>query len=699
MKNKTFAVLVLTILAVFNSQLSTAHAQGTAFTYQGRLNEGANSAAGNYDLTFSLYSVISGAGQVGVAVTNTATVISNGLFTVTLDFGSQFPGANRWLEIGVRTNGANSFTALLPRQKLTPAPYAMFANTASNLSGAISASQLTGTIPSGLLPGFQGNFQTVGGGSGNNASSSYATVGGGQNNTANSTYATVGGGFDNTAGYLATVPGGAYNLASGFYSFAAGQSAKAIHQGAFVWADSQAGDFFSAANDQFLIRAQGGMGIGTNITTGNALTVAGNVSAASFSGSGAGLTGVPGGFPWQNVTGTTRQASANTGYLANNSQRVTITLPASLNPGDIIKVTGGGAGGWILAHGTNQYVINGVNTNVGNYGLAEPWIALATSADGLKMVAATSQQIFTSYGGIDWTPASASFGGGTFNKGSVASSTDGTKLVAVMNGAQVYTSADSGVTWTTQNNAPTAGWACVASSADGTKLVAAINSVSPIYTSSNSGVTWTPQNNSPTVNWSQIVASADGNKLAAISGTSDQIYTSTNAGVTWAGQSGAPTATWMSVASSADGTKLAAAIYNGQIYTSTNSGVAWTAQPAAPTTYWQSIASSADGTKLMAVNSRVIGTPLIPGFLYSSVDSGVTWTFSGATQAFWYSVTLSADGTRFAALYQPQLGSSKMLTGGITGYLIGEQYSTIELQYLGGGKLLMLYSLGDWNGN
>jgi len=42
---------------------STALAQGTAFTYQGRLNSGTNAANGIYDLTFALFNVSSGAGQ------------------------------------------------------------------------------------------------------------------------------------------------------------------------------------------------------------------------------------------------------------------------------------------------------------------------------------------------------------------------------------------------------------------------------------------------------------------------------------------------------------------------------------------------------------------------------------------------------------------------------------------------------------
>src|ERR1017187_5445765 len=112
--------------------LASGFAQGTAFTYQGRLNDGANPATGSYDLSFAMFDALTSGAQQGSLITNTATAVSNGLFTVTLDFGNQFPGANRWLETAVRTNGAASFLALSPRQALTRAPYAI---TAGDLSG------------------------------------------------------------------------------------------------------------------------------------------------------------------------------------------------------------------------------------------------------------------------------------------------------------------------------------------------------------------------------------------------------------------------------------------------------------------------------------------------------------------------------------------------------------------------------------
>jgi hypothetical protein len=112
---------------------------GSAFTYQGRLDEGGTPANGSYDLTFSLQDAATGGAQVGVTVTNSAVVVSNGLFAVTLDFGANaFDGNARWLEIGVR-KGTNEFTALSPRQAVTPTPYALMA---ASLSAPLPDNQL-----------------------------------------------------------------------------------------------------------------------------------------------------------------------------------------------------------------------------------------------------------------------------------------------------------------------------------------------------------------------------------------------------------------------------------------------------------------------------------------------------------------------------------------------------------------------------
>src|ERR1017187_10544687 len=128
-------------------------AQGTGFTYQGRLNTGTNPATGTFDLTFSLYGVSSGGSPLAGPVNTTGVGVANGLFTVLVDFGAGvFTGGSNWLSIGVRTNGGGAFTPLTPREQVTPAPYAIFAESASaaGLSGTIPAADLSGVNGSGL---------------------------------------------------------------------------------------------------------------------------------------------------------------------------------------------------------------------------------------------------------------------------------------------------------------------------------------------------------------------------------------------------------------------------------------------------------------------------------------------------------------------------------------------------------------------
>lgn len=124
-------------------------------------------------------------------------------------------------------------------------------------------------------------YTTVGGGYNNQATSGYATVSGGAENHADGLYSFVGGGWSNEAtDAMATIPGGSDNEASGHISFAAGEKAKARHDGAFVWADNSNTDFASTDDNQFLIRAEGGVGIGLNDPT-TALEVDGTIKSRS----------------------------------------------------------------------------------------------------------------------------------------------------------------------------------------------------------------------------------------------------------------------------------------------------------------------------------------------------------------------------------------------------------------------------------
>ena len=115
--------IVLLLLSTINFQLSTALAQGTAFTYQGRLNDGAAPASGSYDFRFRVASDPFANDYAAPAILTNSVPVANGLFAVTLDFGGGvFTGGGRWLEIALRTNGAGAYSTLSPLQPLTTAP-------------------------------------------------------------------------------------------------------------------------------------------------------------------------------------------------------------------------------------------------------------------------------------------------------------------------------------------------------------------------------------------------------------------------------------------------------------------------------------------------------------------------------------------------------------------------------------------------
>ncbi len=153
---RILGALALLALATFNPQLATAYGQGTtAFTYQGRLNSGTNAANGSYDLTFAVFDANVAGNQIAGPITNSAVAVTNGLFTVTLDFGAGvFTGTNYWVEMTVSPAGANTFARLVPRQQLTPAPYALSLvspqATALNPPGAVIAYMGT-NAPNGWL--------------------------------------------------------------------------------------------------------------------------------------------------------------------------------------------------------------------------------------------------------------------------------------------------------------------------------------------------------------------------------------------------------------------------------------------------------------------------------------------------------------------------------------------------------------------
>jgi photosystem II stability/assembly factor-like uncharacterized protein len=255
-----------------------------------------------------------------------------------------------------------------------------------------------------------------------------------------------------------------------------------------------------------------------------------------------------------------------------------------------------------------------------------------------------------------WTPTSAPNDAAWTG---IASSADGTKLAACCNYpvVGVYTSSNAGFTWgqvptpTTQNPWNAEALNCIASSADGIELVVGSwtgyenTNSGYIYYSNSSGSLWW-QTYIPGElfweNWTSIAESFSGATMIAAGHYT--IFVSTDMGASWVSRANAPNPRgyWKTVACSAVGTKLLATDVI-QLYTSTNTGNTWSLT-CAPSNQWNAIASSSDGTKLVACNDYSIGR------IYTSTNSGLTWTLTSApSNTFWSAVTSSTNGAILAA--------------------------------------------------
>ena len=137
------------LLLTFSALLALAdftRAQSPAFTYQGSLTQGGLPVTGLQDFEFRLFNAATSGAQQGTTLTVADWAVTNGLFTVALDFGAAaFPGADRWIEIAVRPGtNTGAYVTLSPRQPITATPYAV---RAANLTGPLPLAQL----PAGVV--------------------------------------------------------------------------------------------------------------------------------------------------------------------------------------------------------------------------------------------------------------------------------------------------------------------------------------------------------------------------------------------------------------------------------------------------------------------------------------------------------------------------------------------------------------------
>ena len=152
------AAIVLTIASLLTA-VGTAGADdvGTAFTYQGELEDNGTPVNADCDFEFTLWDMPdTGTGtQIGSAVAKTVTV-TDGRFTEQLDFGDdRFQGSPRYLQIQVCCPSvcAPGYTLLDPRQELTPTPYALAlpAMSAGTQVKSVSSELLSGALERGLV--------------------------------------------------------------------------------------------------------------------------------------------------------------------------------------------------------------------------------------------------------------------------------------------------------------------------------------------------------------------------------------------------------------------------------------------------------------------------------------------------------------------------------------------------------------------
>jgi len=696
------ARLGLVLSAVFLCTLHASAAVSTAFTYDGRLSDGGNPANGIYDLRFTIHDALVAGTQQGPTLTNSATAVTNGLFTVTLDFGNQFPGADRWIEIAVRPNGGGAFSTLAPRQKISATPYAVQsenANTAATAS-SVAAGNITGTINLAQLP----TVIVTNGASGVNISLAPGSVGSAQlapgalaapvtgagnavNATANTSYVINGPGT--TPVVLPT------NANIGDVIQITGQGAGAPLN-PVNWLQSSApsagwSSLASSSDGRYLAGAVVGGRIHTSTNFGTTWTLQTNAPTSPFScavassadGSrlvvaifdGGIYTSTNFGVDWALTTAPITRwravaSSADGSHLlagqdgsnlyvsTNFGATWTIYLAAS-SPANWRGVASSADGRNLVGVGDDGPV--STSTNFGVNWTQQPfipgigsWYSVASSADGRRLIAGAGELFISTNFGVNWTAQTGVLTNGA-NWSSVASSSDGSRLAAVAAGNGLYTSTDFGATWTLQTAVPTnAAWKAVALSSDGSRVAAAVNGggiylgVLPIPGQvaggwAAIGVGGWSQGSAPGAYWSSLASSSDGQYLAA-GAAYGGVYTSTNFGMDWALQTNVPTSPFTyPVASSSDGRRLVAAVKDGGIYTSTNFGVTWS-QTTAPVTDWRCVASSADGSRLAAGG--------ISSSLYVSTDYGATWTPYQAYQLtqIWVGLASSADGSHLAAV-------------------------------------------------
>ncbi len=169
----------------------------------------------------------------------------------------------------------------------------------------------------------------------------------------------------------------------------------AIGSGASNWVLTRATDYDQAAEiaeDQVVLINQGTIsaGLAYQETAPGPFTIGTSPITFALMNSGSSTN-----FTWITVTGSSQQMASNNGYAANNAGVVTLTLPTTSVPGDLLEIAGLGAGGWSIAQTAGQQVhVGSVASTLGVGGS----VASTNQFDSIRLRCVVASTIWTVVG-------------------------------------------------------------------------------------------------------------------------------------------------------------------------------------------------------------------------------------------------------------------------------------------------------------
>ena len=262
---------------------------------------------------------------------------------------------------------------------------------------------------------------------------------------------------------------------------------------------------------------------------------------------------------------------------------------------------------------------------------AGSWAVSLSSTGQYQSAVVNGGNIWTSSDyGVSWTSRAT-----VLTWYSISLSSTGQYQSAVVYGGNIWTSSDYGVTWTARTAPGSPGWRSISLSSTG-QYQTAVPQGDPIRTSSDYGVTWTSRNTPGSLQWWCTSLSSTGQYQSAVVNYG-YIWTSSDYGVTWTAQTAPGVPSWRSISLSSTGQYQTAVPQGDPIRTSSDYGVTWTSRNTPGSLQWLLISLSSTGQYQSAAVQN--------GNIWTSSDYGVTWTArTGAGSSSWASISLSSTG-------------------------------------------------------